>query len=112
MSDHPPLSGVVHPYRGRLYIKVGQQLSSETTEYFMPPTYSIWTRNTTTTIILVDGPGNINMVRGNLRHIDRSNTIRIIDSFNIVESTITGQLSTTSLGKLIILVLNIQSTEL
>ena len=55
----------------------------------MPPTYSIWS---TTTIILV---GNLNMVRGT--------TITNTDSFNVVETSVTGQsLSNTSLGKFIV----------
>ena len=59
-----------------------------TPDYVMPPTYSIWSA---TTIIVV---GNLNMVRGT--------TITNTDSFNVLESTATGQsLSNTPLGKLL-----------
>ena len=55
-------------------------------------------------IILVDG--NFNMVRGNLRHLDRSTTIINTDASNgELESTVTEQslLSTMSLGKFFLL---------
>ena len=45
------------------------------------------------TIIVLDG--NVNVVRGNYRHLDHT------DSFDVMESRVTGQslMSTTSLGK-------------
>lgn len=80
----------------------GYTTANLNTDYLMPPTsrssnYSIWS---TTTIILVDG--NLNMVRGNLRHLDRSTTITNTDSFNVeLGGTVPGLslLSTTSMGK-------------
>ena len=62
------------------------------TDYIMPPSYSIWS---TTTIIVV---GNLNIVRGT--------TITNMDSFNFLESTVTGQ-SLSNACKFIFLVLNL-----
>ena len=65
----------------------------------MPPTYSIWS---TTTIIVV---GNLNIVRGT--------TITNTDSFNVLESTVTGQsLSDTSLSKFLLFYFEASITDL
>ena len=64
----------------------------------MPQTISLFSIRHTT-IILLDS--NVNIIEGDLRHMDRSTTITNMDAFNI-ESTITGieqpLPSTTSLG--------------
>ena len=67
--------------------------------YTMPRTF--WFSIRHTTIILVDS--NLNIIRGDLRHTDRSITVTNRDAFNIVESTIIQQplSSTTSPGKVV-----------
>jgi hypothetical protein len=66
----------------------------------MPQTFWFTIRPTTTIILVED---NLNMIKGDLRHMDRSTTITNRDAFNNIEleSTVTQQmlLSTTSLGK-------------
>ena len=67
----------------------------------MPQTFWLFSIRHTTTIILVDSIDNLNMIQGDLRHMDRSTTITNRDAFNIeLESTVTGQPlpSTTSLS--------------
>ena len=73
--------------------------------YTMPRTFWLFSIRHTTTIILVDS--NLNMIQGDLRHMDRSTTITNRDAFNVeLESTITEQplpsTSTTSPGKVVI----------
>jgi hypothetical protein len=66
----------------------------------MPRTFSLFSVNRhTTNIILVDSNLNLNMIEGDLRHIDRSTTITNRDAFNIESTTSTEQqlLPTTSL---------------
>jgi len=72
--------------------------------YTMPRTFWLFSRHSTT-IIMVDNLSNLNMIQGDLRHMDRSTAITNRDAFNIVlESTVTGQPwpSTSYLGKVVI----------
>ena len=54
----------------------------------MPRTFRLFTIRHTTTIIMMNS--NVNMIQGDLRHMDRSTTITNRDAFNI-ESTVTEQ---------------------
>ncbi|KAF8802752.1 hypothetical protein BYT27DRAFT_6751703 [Phlegmacium glaucopus] len=47
----------------------------------MPPNFSLFNIRNHTTMILVDS--NLNLIQGDLRHMDRSMTITITDAFNI-----------------------------
>ncbi|KAF8802760.1 hypothetical protein BYT27DRAFT_7215134 [Phlegmacium glaucopus] len=47
----------------------------------MPPNFSLFNIRNHTTMILVDS--NLNLIQGDLRHIDRSTTITNTDAFNI-----------------------------
>ena len=83
----------------------------------MPRTFWLFSIRYTTTIIVVDSLSNLNMIQGDLRHIDRSTTITNRDAFNVeLESTITEQplpsTSTTSPGKVVIESWSIYSTDL
>ena len=60
-------------------------------------TFWLFSRHTTT-IILVDSLSNLNMIQGDLHHINWSTTIMNRDAFDIVESTVT----TTPPGKVVI----------
>ena len=53
----------------------------------MPPTYSIWN---TTNIILVDH-GNLNIVRGNFRHLNHSRSTTITNTDPPNETAVVGQ---------------------
>ena len=65
----------------------------------MPRNFWLFSRHTT--IVLMDS-SNLNMIRGDLRNMDRSTTITNRDAFNVeIESTVTGR-PALSLGKLII----------
>ena len=71
----------------------------------MPRTFWLFSIRHTTTIIVVDSLSNLNMIQGDVRHIDRSTTITNRDAFNIeIESTVTEQPlpSTSSPGKVVI----------
>jgi hypothetical protein len=75
----------------------------------MPQTFRLFSIRHTTTIILVDSNlNNLNMIQGDLRHMDWSTSITNRDAFNVeLASTVTEQLlpsttSVTSLGKVVI----------
>ena len=91
-SNTNPLSIIIHQL----------QLAGCRT-YTMPRNFWLFSIRHTT-IILVDS--NLNMIQGDLRHIDRSTTITNRDAFNIECTTVTERplpsTGTTPLGKVVI----------
>jgi hypothetical protein len=78
----------------------------------MPRNFWLFSIRHSTTIILVDTGGTLNMIQGDLRHIDRSTNFTNRDAFNIeLENTVTEQPlpSTTSPGKVATIVLGLEA---
>ena len=93
-EPHVSLGLSVHTAPISFILKRGNNCPTD----YMPLRFSIW--NTTNIFTVMNG--NLNMVQGNLRHIDRSTTITNTDPFHVeLESTVAGQPSpsTTSPGK-------------